>query len=216
MDELEQAKAEIKALQKKVDTLEGDNFTLREKRRELEKSVETLQARVPTDDQVVVKKEEAEVLKSYVDLGKPEELKAQLEQGRTATQEAATLRRSQSIRDAAGEQFNAKALERFLPGDAELAQQGEGDNRAWVVKQGDTTKPLADVVKELEHELGVTLTTGDKSNVGGGSNPGGKAFTGPNPWAAESRNLSEQGRILREDPDLAKRLQEAAKAGAKN
>ena len=34
---------------------------------------------------------------------------------------------------------------------------------------------------------------------------------GPNPWAKETLNLTEQGRILREDPELAKKLQAQAK-----
>lgn len=210
--ELEQALVEIKTLRTKVDTLESDNFNLREKRRELDRTVETLQGKVPADGHVVVPAAEAEALKAYRELGKAEELKSQLETGRTAAQEAAKLKRRQSIRDAAGKEFNAKALERFLPVDANLAQEGEGDGKAWVVKQGDTTKPLADLVKELEADLEITLTTGESTNLGGGSNPGEKAHSGPNPWAAETRNLSEQGRILKEDPALAKRLEEAAKA----
>lgn len=210
--ELEQALAEIKTLRTKVDTLESDNFAAREKRRELERERDQLKEKVPADGHVVLPKEEAEALTTYRELGKADELKTQLETGRTAATEAAELRRRQSIRDAAGNQFNARALERFLPAGAELTQEGDGEARAWVVKQGDTTKPLADTVKELEADLGITLTTGDKTTVGGGSNPGGKAFTGPNPWAVETRNLSEQARIYKQDPDLAKRLMDAAKA----
>lgn len=214
MDELEQAKQEVTTLRKKIDTLESDNVNLREKRRELEKTVQSLEGKVPADGTVVLPKADADALAAYQELGKPDELKTQLETGRTAAQKAAELARRQSITDAAGKQFNARALERFLPADAELSQQGEGDGKAWVVKQGDATKPLADVVKELESDLGIVLTTGDSTNVGGGSNPGGTAFTGPNPWAAETRNLSEQARIFKQDPALAKRLQEAAKAPA--
>lgn len=41
---------------------------------------------------------------------------------------------------------------------------------------------------------------------GGGSSPGGK-----NPWKKETFNLTEQGKILRENPELAKQLQAAAR-----
>ena len=59
-----------------------------------------------------------------------------------------------------------------------------------------------------------------KSFVGAGGNSGGDAdnngkpgtHTGPNPWKAETRNYTEQSRILRESPELAKTLE--AEAGS--
>lgn len=42
-------------------------------------------------------------------------------------------------------------------------------------------------------------------------NNGGSAFAGKNPWKKETFNLTEQGRIIKEDPELAKQLQAAAK-----
>lgn len=50
-------------------------------------------------------------------------------------------------------------------------------------------------------------------NLGGdGSNPGGsdRNDTEKNPWSQEHHNLTEQGRIVREDPAKAERLQKAA------
>lgn len=51
-------------------------------------------------------------------------------------------------------------------------------------------------------------------NKGGGA-PGsgnGPAFTGPNPWKADTRNITEQMKIRRKDPKLADKLEAAAKA----
>ncbi|KLK92848.1 hypothetical protein AA309_12035 [Microvirga vignae] len=36
--------------------------------------------------------------------------------------------------------------------------------------------------------------------------PGATGFDGPNPWLAAHRNLTMQGRIIRDNPDLARRL----------
>ena len=46
---------------------------------------------------------------------------------------------------------------------------------------------------------------------GSGGRPTGGNHGGVNPWQATTRNLTEQGRIIREDPALAKRM--AAQAG---
>ena len=51
--------------------------------------------------------------------------------------------------------------------------------------------------------------SGSGAGAGDGSGGGGTGDT--NPWASDSFNLTEQGRILREDPALAKRL--AGEAG---
>jgi chromosome segregation ATPase len=50
-------------------------------------------------------------------------------------------------------------------------------------------------------------------NNGGGSGNAGGAGSGHNPWSKDHYNLTEQGRILREDPERAKQLK--AEAGAK-
>ncbi|HEX7021398.1 MAG TPA: hypothetical protein VF171_00975 [Trueperaceae bacterium] len=51
-------------------------------------------------------------------------------------------------------------------------------------------------------------------NVGSGTNPGGDGNSGiKNPWLPDNLNLTEQGRIMRENPELAARLK--AEAGKK-
>lgn len=49
---------------------------------------------------------------------------------------------------------------------------------------------------------------GAKPAEGGAPNPGGAGTK--NPWSKEHFNLTEQGRLLREQPDLAKQLMAAA------
>ncbi|MCF8482530.1 MAG: hypothetical protein K9H25_19065 [Rhodospirillum sp.] len=46
---------------------------------------------------------------------------------------------------------------------------------------------------------------------GGGMPPSRASSAGPNPFAVGSLNLTEQGRLMRENPDMAKRLREQAK-----
>jgi hypothetical protein len=53
-------------------------------------------------------------------------------------------------------------------------------------------------------------------NNGGGGAPGGSGSgrgSKSNPWKKETRNLTEQGRIKRENPELAERLKREAGAG---
>ena len=74
---------------------------------------------------------------------------------------------------------------------------------------GDTVtglkEPLDELKKSDAYLFDVTVSGKDPSK-GGSSEPAVK-----NPWKKETYNLTEQGRILRENPELAKTLQAAAK-----
>lgn len=59
----------------------------------------------------------------------------------------------------------------------------------------------------VEKQDGEPKFKGAKPPEGGGNKGGGQ----PNPWKKETRNLTEQGKILRGDPELAKQLIAAAK-----
>lgn len=61
-------------------------------------------------------------------------------------------------------------------------------------------------IKEQYKDLFRPDVKGREPNNTGGTPPGVK-----NPWSKEHFNLTEQGRILRENPELAKQLQAAAK-----
>ncbi len=60
----------------------------------------------------------------------------------------------------------------------------------------------------VEQAVNERFKAGGRNDVGGG-NPG--THTGPNPFAKDTLNLTEQGRLLRDNPELAKKL--AAEAG---
>lgn len=62
------------------------------------------------------------------------------------------------------------------------------------------------------HEASVKSSVESKFKDNGGK-PGGDADNGDikvNPWKKETRNLTQQGKILRDNPDLAKKLKLAA------
>jgi hypothetical protein len=91
---------------------------------------------------------------------------------------------------------NAKAVRALLKLDA-------------VKLDGETFTGLKEQLDELKKSdayLFDTAVKGKDPNKTGTSEPGGK-----NPWKKETFNLTEQGKILREDPELAKQLMAAAK-----
>ena len=67
-------------------------------------------------------------------------------------------------------------------------------------------KEQLDELKKSDAYLFDATVIGKDPNNRGNSSAGGK-----NPWKKETFNLTEQGKILREDPELAKQLQAAAK-----
>lgn len=100
-----------------------------------------------------------------------------------------------------------KAAEAMLSSGAKV----EADGDTFKAMIGD--KPLAEAVKAWaaspEGKHFVVL-----KNNGGGATGGGKVegFTGKNPYAKDTLNRTEQGRLERDDPELAKQLKEAARA----
>lgn len=65
------------------------------------------------------------------------------------------------------------------------------------------------MVKEKNWLLG-TGGSGASGQVGGGTNPPGAGGGEPNPWKAETFNLTNQAKILQENPALAARLKQEA------
>ncbi|OAB46551.1 phage scaffolding protein [Paenibacillus antarcticus] len=83
-------------------------------------------------------------------------------------------------------------------------------------ESGNVKSGLDDQIKSLreskaflfvEKQDGEPRFKGAKPPEGGGNKGGGQ----PNPWKKDTLNYTEQGKILRENPDLAKQLQAAAK-----
>lgn len=84
----------------------------------------------------------------------------------------------------------------------------EGDIRKAVIGEKDLSEFFAEWSKsdEAKHVIAASV------NTGGGANGGSKTGSVSNPWAKETFNLTEQGRITLENPQLAASL--AASAGA--
>ena len=84
-----------------------------------------------------------------------------------------------------------------------------------VVVDGYTRTPILDWARASlpQYRLKAPKPSGTGAPVGrsaGGDLPAGQK----NPWARETFNLTEQARLVRNDPDLANRLREAAKSAA--
>jgi len=74
-------------------------------------------------------------------------------------------------------------------------------------------KKMSDLLNDFFNTAEGKRYLQETSNGGGAPGSGGsKGYAGKNPWAKDSRNLTEQGRILQENPNLAKTLM--AQAGA--
>lgn len=77
-----------------------------------------------------------------------------------------------------------------------------------------STNASLDAVEKAFRE---SVETGVNERLRGGTPPGGggggQGGSGgqKNPWKKETYNLTEQGKILKEDPDLAKQLIAASK-----
>lgn len=76
-------------VQKKISELEKDNKESRDK-------VKNLTEKLPKDDQVVVAKEDAELLPKFKELGKPDDLKAKIDEGEKAKTKLADVERKTS------------------------------------------------------------------------------------------------------------------------
>lgn len=78
---------------------------------------------------------------------------------------------------------------------------------------GDDKKPvtgLDSLVEAMVKEKNWLLGAGGSATVGGGSNPPGAGGGEANPWKNETFNLTNQAKILQENPSLAARLKQEA------
>jgi DNA-directed RNA polymerase alpha subunit len=74
---------------------------------------------------------------------------------------------------------------------------------------GDKLLGLDEQLKSLKENEAYLF---DEEQPGGsGANPANPGGNRKNPWAKETFNLTEQGKLMRDNPDLAKQLQAAAK-----
>lgn len=143
--------------------LEADLKEARDKRRAAEEQASKL---VP-EGSVVLTAEDAKLLETYKQFGKPADVKAALDSKSTAEQQLAALQRQATIQEAAGTVFNARALAKFLPDTARIEQVEEKqDGKPVKVYQVVTPGPegkeatkttLSEWVKGVEADLGISL-----------------------------------------------------------
>ena len=140
--------------------------------------------------------------------GNSEELKAQIEQLQAENQKAA-------------EEWQAKMAQMQLDFAIEKALAAAKAKNAKAVKalldlekvklDGDKLLGLDDQLKELQKSDAYLF--GESGKVGSGTNPPGAGTCEANPWKKDSWNLTQQGKILLEDPAKATRMK--AEAGIK-
>lgn len=140
--------------------------------------------------------------------GNSEELKAQIEQLQAENQKAA-------------EEWQAKMAQMQLDFAIEKALAAAKAKNAKAVKalldmekvklDGEQLLGLDDQLKALQQSDPYLF--GDAGRVGSGTNPPGAGNPEVNPWKPETFNLTQQGKILKEDPAKATRMK--AEAGIK-
>ena len=141
--------------------------------------------------------------------GNSEELKNQIEELQEANRRAA-------------EEWQAKMAQMQLDFAIEKALTAAKAKNAKAVKalldlekvklDGEQLLGLDDQLKELQKSDAYLF--GESGKVGSGTNPPGAGNAEANPWKKETWNLTQQGKILREDPAKATRMK--AEAGIKS
>ena len=140
--------------------------------------------------------------------GNSEELKAQIEQLQAENQKAA-------------EEWQAKMAQMQLDFALERALAAAKAKNAKAVKalldlekvklDGEQLLGLDDQLKAIQQSDAYLF--GESGKVGSGTNPPGAGTGEANPWKKDSWNLTQQGKILLEDPAKAARMK--AEAGIK-
>jgi len=167
---------------------------------------EVAEAKKKLEEDIQERDNQLEKLKNAA--GNSEELKAQIEQLQAENQKAAEewqAKMAQMQLDfaiekalAAAKAKNAKAVKALLDMDK-------------VKLDGEQLLGLEDQLKSLQQSDPYLF--GDSGKVGSGTNPPGADNAEANPWKKESWNLTQQGKILLEDPAKATRMK--AEAGIK-
>ena len=134
-------------LAERLATREGDNYQLREERRQLREQLAQLQGKLPADGAVVLAGDDATAWEAYRALGKLDELQAALSERETTKSELTTLKRDLELRDVAQIANYKIAVLKQLAGDAQFAIKEADGKKSIVVKDGEKETPLADYAK---------------------------------------------------------------------
>jgi hypothetical protein len=167
---------------------------------------EVAEAKKKLEADLAARDEQLEQLKNAA--GNSEELKAQIEQ-------------LQAENKKAGEEWQAKLAQMQLDFAIEKALAAAKAKNAKAVKalldmekvklDGDKLLGLDDQLKAIKESDPYLF--GEPGKVGSGTNPPGAGNPEANPWKKETWNLTQQGKILLEDPAKATRMK--AEAGIK-
>ena len=167
---------------------------------------EVAEAKKKLEADIVERDKQLEQLKAAA--GSNEELKKQIE----------TL---QAENKKAAEEWQAKMAQMQLDFAIEKALAAAKAKNAKAVKalldmekvklDGDQLLGIDEQLKALQQSDQYLF--GDSGKVGGGTNPPGAGGAEVNPWKKDTFNLTQQAKILRENPALAARLK--AEAGVK-
>lgn len=115
----------------------------------------------------------------------------------------ATLRKAMAENNIAKPYISA--VEAMLS--SRIKVEGSGEDVAVLLDE----KPLSEALAEwAKSDDGKHFVAAPGNSGGGGGNTRSASGGDVNPWKKESRNLTEQGRIAREDPETAKRLAKEA------
>lgn len=89
--------------------------------------------------------------------------------------------------------------------------EGKGEDAKGIIKTDMGKKPIKDFVKEwVAGDSGAAYRAARKSGGGGSEGDGGPKGGEVNPWAKDTVNYTEQGRILKADPAKADRMKREA------
>ena len=193
--------------EEKVDSVIGDiNKELPKYFIPKDKYNEVAEAKKKLETDIAERDKQLEQLKAAA--GSNEELKKQIE----------TL---QAENKKAGEEWQAKVAQMQLDFAIEKALAAAKAKNPKAVKalldlekvklDGEQLLGLDDQLKELQKSDAYLF--GDSGKVGSGTNPPGAGTGEANPWKKDSWNLTQQGKILLEDPAKATRMK--AEAGVK-
>jgi len=193
--------------EEKVDSVIGDiNKELPKYFIPKDKYNEVAEAKKKLETDIAERDKQLEQLKAAA--GSNEELKKQIE----------TL---QAENKKAGEEWQAKVAQMQLDFAIEKALAAAKAKNPKAVKalldlekvklDGEQLLGLDDQLKELQKSDAYLF--GESGKVGSGTNPPGAGTGEANPWKKDSWNLTQQGKILLEDPAKATRMK--AEAGIK-
>lgn len=179
----EQLEAAVTALQAKEGAaplefaakIYGQNLLLQEENKNIKNGLSEIKAKVPAEGSVVLAGDDAKAWEAFKGLGRPDEVKTQLEAAKTATAELAKVERSRlAARAAKTVGYDPDVLEDLLPkfGDGAVLEvkseqkEGKAADVAYVKDASGSTELSKFVEEKLPKYLPSLKTSGQSSGSG--------------------------------------------------